>query len=352
MTEQELEGTEVEETVARPAPLLSVIIPVYNGARKIEKTVRNIQAKIDEIESTMWAVETERSKIEHSLLTTGQLPEDLAAASTPEVQNQQRMLMYAGGEVASTTDVKVEQDMVDEGSAGSEAQQSPSGTLKHWYEIIIVNDGSTDRTRHAVDELCNQDERIKMISYSVNMGKGYAIKQGVLHSAGRYVLFMDGDGDISADILTRYLERLSKTHIVIGSKSHFRSVVNAPASRKFFSRCFQLYARTLLGLKIRDTQVGLKAGRGEVFRKIFGRVQVHRYAFDAEMLAIAGVMDLKIAELPVKIDLDRQFKLKEMARMAIDVLGVAFRLRVIKWYQKNMEKRKPQFRLPPIFKVC
>ncbi|HKY52729.1 MAG TPA: glycosyltransferase, partial [Anaerolineales bacterium] len=182
-----------------------------------------------------------------------------------------------------------------------------------------------------------------------NMGKGYAIKQGVLHSRGRYVLFMDGDGDISADVLAKYLQRLSKVHIVIGSKIHRRSVVHAPISRKFLSRCFQFYVKKALGLKVHDTQVGLKAGRGEVFRKIFEKVQVKRYAFDAEMLAIASLMNLKVAELPVKIDLDKPFKVKDIAKMAADVLAVAFRLKIIKWYQKNMERKRPQFRLSMLF---
>ncbi len=345
---------EVDETSAGEfQPLLSVIVPVYNGARKIAKTLHNIQAEIDEVESTMWAMEAERSEIEHSLLTTGQLPERLETASSRlAAQHQQRVLMHAGtGEVASTGDLVVlqQEGTVGDSTTDASVQASPSSSLKQWYEIIVVNDGSKDKTRHVVDKLSNQDKRIKLISYSINMGKGYATKQGVLHSSGRYVLFMDGDGDIGADVVAKYLKRLSKVHIVIGSKSHMSSVVRAPASRRFFSKCFQLYARKLLGLKIRDTQVGLKAGRGEVFRKIFERVQVHRYAFDAEMLAIAGLLDLKIVELPVKIDLDKPFKVKEIVRMALDVLGVAFRLRVIKWYQKNMEKKRPQFRLPLLF---
>jgi hypothetical protein len=77
-------------------------------------------------------------------------------------------------------------------------------------------------------------------------------------------------------------------------------------------------------------------------------VQVKRYAFDAEMLAIAKLMGVKVVELPVKIELEKPFK-KKIVRMAIDVLGVVFRLRVIKWYQKNMEKKRPQYRLPMIF---
>jgi hypothetical protein len=150
---------------------------------------------------------------------------------------------------------------------------------------------------------------------------------------------MDGDGDIGADILIKYIQKLSKVHIVIGSKNHKRSVVRAPFSRRILSKCFQLYAKLLLGLKVGDTQVGLKAGRGEVFRQIFEQVHIDRYAFDTEMLTIAGLMDVKVVELPVKINLDKSFKKKEIVRMAIDVLRVAFRLRVKKSYQEVIDER-------------
>jgi dolichyl-phosphate beta-glucosyltransferase len=219
--------------------------------------------------------------------------------------------------------------------------------LENWYEIIVVNDGSVDNTLDVINKVRKEDNRIRCISYSVNKGKGHAIKKGVLRSTGKYILFMDGDGDISADVLIKYVQRLSKVHIVIGSKNHRRSVVKAPFSRRFLSKCFQVYAKVLLGLKVGDTQVGLKAGRGEVFRKIFEQVQVDRYAFDTEMLAIAGLMDVKVVELPVKIKLDKSFKKKEIIRMAIDVLGVAFRLRVKKSYQEVIDE-SPRPSLPTV----
>ena len=321
-----------------PQPLLSVIVPVYNGSGKLERAIGNIQSRMEQLEEVVWNVEAERYGIEREMLT----PKAVAVGSSDVPPPVQKLLMYAGGTVES-------QD------AGPEVKIDPqySGervkTGLPWYEIIVVNDGSKDNTRSVIDKICSNDVRVRSISYSVNMGKGYAIKQGVLHSKGRYVLFMDGDGDISADVLAKYLQRLSKVHIVIGSKIHRRSVVHAPASRKFLSRCFQFYVKKALGLKVHDTQVGLKAGRGEAFRKIFEKVQVKRYAFDAEMLAIAGLLDLKVAELPVKIELDKSFKAQEIARMAVDVLAVAFRLKIVKWYQKNMERKRPQFRLSLLF---
>jgi hypothetical protein len=113
-------------------------------------------------------------------------------------------------------------------------------------------------------------------------------------------------------------------------------VVRAPASRKILSKLFQLFVRIMLGLKVGDTQVGLKAGRGDEFRRIFQYVTVNRYAFDAEMLAIATILGLRIKELPVRISLKKSFKGKEIVRMAFDVMGIAYRLRISRWYQKTL----------------
>jgi glycosyltransferase involved in cell wall biosynthesis len=309
-----------------------VIIPVFNGGRKIGRTLENLQEKISEIESIMWDVEFQRSKVERAILRGDLMT---AVQSNASVEQQEEVLMLANGNV--TGDVPRSVSNISANSA-----PRPSSTLPMWYEVIVVNDGSKDNTRSVVRK-SSSDERIKLISYSTNMGKGYAIKQGVLHSKGKYILFIDGDGDISTDVLANYLKCMSKADIVIGSKNHPRSVVNSPRSRKVLSKCFQLFVKGILGLNVSDTQVGLKAGRGDLFRHIFEKVLVKRYAFDAEMLAIAELLDSKVVELPVNIGLDRSFRMKDIFKMALDVFGIAFRLRVMKWYQKNMEKQRPHY---------
>lgn len=326
----------VESTPVIHQPLLSVIVPVFNGSRKIGRTLENLQEKIGQIENVMWDVEFQRSKKEVSILRGEAIP---AAESTTLADQQEELMMLTGGSIATDS-----QGSFSGVSNGADSPSSaPSATLSMWYEVIIVNDGSEDDTRSVLEKISEGDERMKLISYSKNMGKGYAIKQGVLHSTGKYILFMDGDGDVDPNVLTNYLKRLSKADIVIGSKNHPRSIIHAPLSRKILSRCFQTFVRVILDLKIRDTQVGLKVGRGDLFRKIFEKVIVKRYAFDAEMLVIANLLESKVVELPVKIALDKSFKNKEIIKMALDVLGIAFRLRVIKWYQKNLEKQRPHY---------
>jgi glycosyltransferase involved in cell wall biosynthesis len=312
--------------------LLSVIVPVYNGAAKVERTLNIIQTKMDQLYDSMWAMELERSKIEYSLLTTGDFPK-LDDCPSVGSHSSKELIVDSSGTVLEKTLVKQETLPL-------------AAPILTWYEIIVINDGSKDKTLSVIDRIRKKDQRIRCISYKLNKGKGHAIKKGVLRSTGKYILFMDGDGDIGVDILARYVQRLSKAHIVIGSKNHRHSVVKAPLSRRLLSKCFQVYTKLLLGLHVGDTQVGLKAGRGEVFRKIFEQVRVKRYAFDTEMLAIAGLMGVKVVELPVKISLEKSFKKKEIIRMGIDVLAVAFRLRITKSYQKNMEDENLQAARP------
>ena len=321
--------TEVEkESVISNHPLLSIIIPVYNGSKKIESTLEKIKSQIEKLRP--------------------------AAKKLVQMAGQEAETVYTGRKIISNASAAMLLDKylftARQGNLESDIALG-NDSLPHtllesvWYEIIVVNDGSKDDTRKVLQRIASTDGTIRLISYSENMGKGYAIRQGVLHSIGKYILFLDGDGEISTEVLSKYLDRMSSADIVIGSKYHPLSVVSVPSSRKFFSKCFHLFVKITLGIKVSDTQVGLKAGSGDKFRKIFQRVTVRRYAFDAEMLAVAGILGFKIVELPVRIDLDKSFKKKEILKMATDVLSVAFRLRVIKWYQKTMEKQRPSCRV-------
>jgi glycosyltransferase involved in cell wall biosynthesis len=311
-----------ERTIKAHQPLLSIIVPVYNASTKIESTLQKIKAQIENLEPTGRKLAQYRRK-NTSVYTARRVIANASAAMLLDDYLSKH-----------PNDIQLNLDFNEDETQDPTPESS-------WYEIIVVNDGSKDDTRKVVQGISMTDKAIRFISYSTNMGKGYAIKQGVLHSHGKYVMFLDGDGDISTDVLSSYLTGIASADIVIGSKYHKLSEVNVPSSRKFFSKCFHLLVKIMLGVKQSDTQVGLKLGDGEAFRKIFGRVTVKRYAFDAEMLAVAEIMGLRVVELPVKINLDKAFKKKEIVRMALDLIGVAYRLRVVKWYQKTLDKKRP-----------
>jgi dolichol-phosphate mannosyltransferase len=203
------------------------------------------------------------------------------------------------------------------------------------YELILINDGSTDNSEHVISEEGKLDKRVKVLSYKENKGKGHAVKMGVLNSKGDVVSFLDGDLDISPAQIKNYIRELEGCDLVIASKTHPLSIITAPFVRKMLSKMFSILVRVAVGINIKDTQSGLKIGNGNALRKIFNVMLVKRYAFDVEMLAIASKLNLKIKESPIEITLDCSFNIREMVKMFIDVLGISYRIRIIRFYQKR-----------------
>jgi dolichol-phosphate mannosyltransferase len=201
------------------------------------------------------------------------------------------------------------------------------------YELIVVNDGSTDNTLTILKDIAMTDEHIQVISYTPNRGKGYAVRQGVLHSQGDAVILLDGDLDISPDLIKDYVERLSTSDLVIASKKHPESNVRIPRSRAFLSRAFNLLIKVTIGIAQTDTQAGFKVGKGDTMRKIFRNVSVNRYAFDVEFFAIASILHLKVQEMPVIMKIDRRFKIKEIVNMFLDVTRIWYKHRIAHRYQ-------------------
>ena len=128
--------------------------------------------------------------------------------------------------------------------------------------------------------------------------------------------------------------------IVIASKRHINSQVEVPLSRRILSESFNGLVRLLTGVPLKDTQSGLKAMKKSAFINIFPRLAVKRYAFDVELLAVANLYGLKVVEMPVNIKLDAKFKPSEMWHMFMDLLGIAYRLRIIHWYQTTNSRKK------------
>ncbi len=207
------------------------------------------------------------------------------------------------------------------------------------YEIVVVNDGSRDDTLAKARRYAGRNGHVKVVSYSENVGKGHAVKTGFMHTSGNVVIFADGDMEIDLRTISKYLDALKYGDIVIASKRHRDSRVEVPVSRIIFSKVFNGMVRFLTGVPLKDTQSGLKAMRKSAFIDVFPRLAVKRYAFDVELLAVANLYGLKVVEMPVNIKLDAKFKPKEMVHMFIDLLGIAYRLRVIHWYQRKLPSK-------------
>jgi glycosyltransferase involved in cell wall biosynthesis len=204
------------------------------------------------------------------------------------------------------------------------------------YEIIVVNDGSKDKTLPKAITYASKNGHVRVVSYDNNVGKGYAVRAGFMQTTGEVVVFVDSDMDIDLGEVSKYVVALEHGDIVIASKWHPDSVVSMPLTRRILSHGFNVLVRILTGAKLKDTQVGLKAMRKSVFANIFPRLCVKRYAFDVELLAVASLYGLRIVQMPAQIRIRESFRLKEVFKMFQDLLGIAYRLRVLHWYQRSI----------------
>ena len=207
------------------------------------------------------------------------------------------------------------------------------------YEILVVDDGSLDSTLAKARKYAGKNGHVRVLSYSENAGKGHAVKTGFMNANGNVVVFADSDMEIDLTVISEYLVALKYGDIVIASKKHSESKVDVPVSRRILSEAFNSLVRIFTGLPIRDTQSGLKAMKKDAFIDIFPKLAVKRYAFDVELLAVANLYGLKVVEMPVNIKLDAKFKPKQMMHMFIDLLGIAWRLRITHWYQREKNNK-------------
>jgi dolichol-phosphate mannosyltransferase len=204
------------------------------------------------------------------------------------------------------------------------------------YEIVVVDDGSKDKTLSRAIKYARRNGHVKVVSYTKNEGKGHAVRTGFMQTKGEVVVFADSDMDIDLAIVSKYVDALEHGDIVIASKWHPDSVVNMALTRRILSHGFNVLVRLLTGAKLRDTQVGLKAMRKSALTNIFPRLCVKRYAFDVELLAVASLYGLKIVQMPAQLRIRESFRLTEVLKMFQDLLGIAYRLKITHWYQRTL----------------
>lgn len=170
------------------------------------------------------------------------------------------------------------------------------------FELIFVNDGSSDRTAKVIKQAIAQNPRARLLSYETNKGKGYATRKGVIDSKGEVVLFMDADMSTPLTEIPNILKLLTGADIVIGSRGIVGNKVikKPPLFRKFSSWVFDQIKYQLVGLRrFKDTQCGFKVFRGAVARELFSISKIDRFMFDVEILHLAEKRGLKIIEMPV-----------------------------------------------------
>lgn len=176
------------------------------------------------------------------------------------------------------------------------------------FEIIVVNDGSGDHTEQEIIRASEEDERIIIVSYYPNGGKGKAIKEGVKRAKGTYIAFLDADLDLSPEHIKSFWEKMINTGVdaVIGSKLHKGSDVDYPKRRRVMSIGYYVVLVLLFHLPVKDTQTGVKLFRGDCLRQIIGRVQSTGFAYDIEILANISKNGGKIEEMPIVLKFQRE----------------------------------------------
>src|SRR3989344_9405894 len=200
-------------------------------------------------------------------------------------------------------------------------------------EILVVDNGSKDKTPDIVRNLQNQIKNLRLIEGSSAEGKGFAVKKGMLEAVGDFRVFTDADNSTSIDQVEKMWPEFEKGFdVVIGSRDVKGAVLDPPQPwlrRVVLGDGFKLYRKIIIGLwGIEDTQCGFKAFTKRAAEDIFPKSRVEHFAFDPEILLIAKKFGYKIKEIPVrwKNDLASKVKISSMVNMAIDLLKIKINL--------------------------
>lgn len=233
--------------------------------------------------------------------------------------------------------------------------------LRYPTELICVVDGKTDKTFNNALKFAKKNPNFKVIGYDENKGKGYAVRFGMAESNGDIIVFIDAGMDLNPNGLSMLLEHFEwyNADIIIGSKRHPASKVKYPWQRRILSISYQILVWILFGLRVRDTQVGMKFFKREVLEKVLPRLLVKHYAFDIEILTVANYLGYKrIFEAPIDIKLyfggtstlTNQRFMRTVLAMLVDTLAVFYRLKILRYYS-NKNRRKWKFDPQLNFKI-
>jgi dolichyl-phosphate beta-glucosyltransferase len=181
-------------------------------------------------------------------------------------------------------------------------------------EVVVVDDGSTDRTSEVVDAAARRFPEIRRITNPTNHGKGFAVRQGMLAARGEIALFSDADLSTPIEEADKLIAAIQGGRYdgAIGSRGLDRRLIEShqSAMREAGGKLFNCVVRLFTGLPFADTQCGFKAFRSDRGRILFEQQQIVGFGFDPEILFLAGRHGLRIAEIPVRWAHDPGSKVK------------------------------------------
>jgi dolichyl-phosphate beta-glucosyltransferase len=201
------------------------------------------------------------------------------------------------------------------------------------YEILVVDDGSPDKTVEVVQSFIPTIKNLRIINCKDNHGKGYSVRLGMMQAKGQYCLFTDADNSTSIDQVEKMWPHFENGFdVVIGSRDVKGAISDPPQPwiRHFVTaESFKLLRKIVVGVwGVEDSQCGFKALTKSVVEKIIPVCKINRFAFDPEILILAEKAGYKIKEIPVywKNDLDSKVKLSSMIKMGIDLFVIRWNL--------------------------
>jgi dolichyl-phosphate beta-glucosyltransferase len=195
-------------------------------------------------------------------------------------------------------------------------------------EIIVVDDGSRDNTVEIIRGYAAKNPRLRLLQNPGNRGKGYSVRNGMLHAQGELLLFSDADLSAPIEEADKLFGAIAGgADIAIGSRWLRRDLQTQrqPFYRQIFGRVFNLLLRITLGLTYKDTQCGFKAFTRDAAEKIFPLQKIERWGFDPELLYLARKLNFRVAEVPVEwahSEGTRISPLRDGTRMFVEMLKI------------------------------
>jgi glycosyltransferase involved in cell wall biosynthesis len=197
-----------------------------------------------------------------------------------------------------------------------------------------VDDGSSDDTVAIVQSYAQKYPSLRLVKNPGNRGKGYSVRNGMLHATGEVMLFSDADLSSPIGETDKLFAALGEgADVAIGSR-WLRTELQTqrqPLHRQLFGRIFNLALRLILGLRFHDTQCGFKAFTRPAAQAIFPLQQIERWGFDPEILFLARKFGFKVAEVPVKWAHSEGTRLHPLR----DGIRMFFELLKIRWYSMS-----------------
>lgn len=201
------------------------------------------------------------------------------------------------------------------------------------WELVLVDDGSDDGTAECIDALAASDPlRFKGLHHATNLGKGAAVRTGVLATRGDLVMFCDADLSTPPDTLDGFLEAIAQgADVVVGNRKSPEARIERPQPflRTWMGLGFTRLANAMTGLSISDYTCGFKLFRGDAARTIFERMTTPRWSFDVEVLAWAAKLGLDVRQIPIRwadVEDSRVRLLKDTLGSFLELLSIRRRL--------------------------